>query len=197
MIVKKLVKKNNIYYVSIDDKVYPMDEEVIVKYRLVQGKEISENILEEALQKNDIASFYNKALNYAIQYGKSQQEVYDYLFAKGLKSKEITEIIKELNRVKVLDDERLISSMTDSLVRKCNGKLLIERKLKEHKFSPDLITKALEEMDKQLYLEALNRLYDKIKDKYKDEPYVKKMKIKRYLLTRGYTYEDIGHIPME
>lgn len=195
MIVQRLIKnKNHTYSVNIDGTVYQFNEETIVKYRLVEGKELTKETLIEALKKDELAGFYTKALNYVVRYGKNQAEVSDYLREKGLMPAEISGILQELIRIRALDDNRLCVALTDSLVRNANGRIRIEAKLKERRFSAEQIAQAVEGIDRELYMEVLSKLYDKIKDKYKDEPFVKKMKIQRYLFGRGYTYADIDEL---
>lgn len=195
MIVRRLIKnKNHTYSVNIDGTVYQFNEETIIKYRLVEGKELTKETLIEALKKDELAGFYTKALNYAVRYGKNQAEVSDYLREKGLMPAEISGILQELIRIRALDDNRLCVALTDSLVRNANGRIRIEAKLKERRFSAEQIAQAVEGIDRELYMEVLSKLYDKIKDKYKDEPFVKKMKIQRYLFGRGYTYADIDEL---
>lgn len=195
MIVDSLsLNKDGSYTIIINDKSYTFDEEVIIKYRLVKGKEITEDILEKAINSNDLMKYYNKALSYSIKYGKSQYEVYEYLLDKGLSNIEANQIISDLINAKAIDDSRLIKAMINTLVYKQNGRLMIEHKLYEHKFSKDLINKELNEINYDSYFEALNKLYNKVKDKYKDEEYIRIQKIKKYLLSRGYTYSDIETI---
>lgn len=195
MIVDSLsINKNGTYTIIIGDKSYIFDEEVIVKYRLVEGKEITMDILQKAIQSNNLMSYYNKALSYCLKYGKSQVEIYDYLIEKGLTNLEANQIVIDLINSKAIDDKRLIASLVDSLIHKQNGRLMIEHKLYEHKFNKELINEALKNMNLEQYYEALNKLYNKAKDKYHDAEYIKIQKIKKYLLSRGYTYSDLEAI---
>lgn len=196
MIVGRLVKnKNNTYSISVEDKVYQMDEEIILQYRLVEGKEITPEILQEAISENDIATFYRQAFRYCLTYGKSEKEVYLYLKNKGLTDENSFSIIEKLKKANAISDEKLAKELVDSYIRKGNGRLLVEHKLIEHKFSKEIINSSLDSIDMDIYLEGLQRLYSKTKQKYsKENEYIQKMKTKKYLLSRGYTYEDIENI---
>lgn len=198
MIIDKLIKnKDASYTIIVGGESFVLHEEIILRYRLVQGKEITRELLLKAKLENQTADHYAKALIYTLRYGKSQAGVYDYLKAKGLAEKEIENIIERLKQVKAIRDETLILSVTDSLVRKGNGRLLIERKLYEQKFPAELISEALQKMDLEEYFGALHKMYEKAKGRYKDEPLRKKIKIQRYLLSRGYTFDDIGNLDLE
>ena len=61
MIVTKLIKdKKDNYKVIIDNNnEYIFSSDIIVEYRLVEGKEITEAILNDAKLKNNISIYYN------------------------------------------------------------------------------------------------------------------------------------------
>ena len=197
MIVSNLKQlKNKNYLVTIDGNDYKFDEEIILKYRLVKGKELDEKTLNEAILKNNIAIYYNKALNYAAKYQKGSNEIYDYLKKYELEDKDIYQIIDKLKNIKIINDDKLINDLVSSLVYKGNGINMIKEKLYQKKFNSNLIDEALKQINYDDYYDALNKLAIKAKEKYKKEEneYKKKIKIKNYLLQRGYTYSDIENI---
>ena len=81
MIVISLEKKDNSssYIVTIDNEKYLLDEEVVLKYSLFPNSIIDEDILSSLIKYNDYMSFYNKALNYSIKYGKPSKMIKKYL----------------------------------------------------------------------------------------------------------------------
>ena len=200
MIVTNLKKlKNNNYLVTIDDEDYKFDEEIILNYRLVKGKELDEKTLKDAIIKNNIALYYNKALNYVAKYQKGSNEIYDYLKKYELEDKDIYFIINKLKSIKLIDDNKLVNNLVSSLVRNANGINMIREKLYQKKFNSSLIDDALKSIDYDEYYEALNKLVVKAKEKYKKEEndYKRLIKIKNYLLQRGYTYSDIESVDIK
>ena len=200
MIVTNLKKlKNNNYLVTIDDEDYKFDEEIILNYRLVKGKELDEKTLKDAIIKNNIALYYNKALNYVAKYQKGSNEIYDYLKKYELEDKDIYFIINKLKSIKLIDDNKLVNNLVSSLVRNANGINMIREKLYQKKFNSSLIDEALKSIDYDEYYEALNKLVVKAKEKYKKEEndYKRLIKIKNYLLQRGYTYSDIESVDIK
>lgn len=195
MVIQDLKKTKDKYVILIDNQEYHFNEETILKYRLVKGKNIADSILSDAIIYDEIMTHYSKALSYALKYQRTQRQMYDYLSGKNLSNHAIAEIIDKLVSVDAINDRKLIVGIIDSLIRKSNGILLIEHKLYEHKFSKELIDESLKKIDYNLYLQYLTKLFDKTKDKYKDnDMYIKNIKIKKYLLSRGYTYSDIDNI---
>lgn len=199
MIVTDLKKyKNNDYIVIIDNDEYILDEEIIIEYRLVKNKEIDSNLLLEIKEKNNISKLYKRTLDYSLKYNKNKAQIYDYLISKGANNKEAAYIIEKLTNIKAINDNSLINNLITSLIKKGNGKLLIEKKLYEKQFSKELIDEALNNLDYEEYINQLSNLYEKIKNKYDDEKsYIRINKIKKYLLSRGYTYSDLDNLAIE
>lgn len=198
MIVEKLEAKangKNIRYIcQIDGIEYSFSEDVILEYRLVKGKEINQSILDEAIKKNDLSFYYDKALNYAYKYSKNSVEIYDYLLNKGLVNNEIAEIIDKLKKIKIIDDEKLAKDLASYYARSGNGRLMISKKLYERKFNDSLIDIGLSSIDEDEYYKAMFKIYQKALSKYKLDNYNDKMKLKRYILQRGYSIAELNYL---
>lgn len=196
MVVKSLEKAKKGYLVNIDDKEYLVDEEIVIKYRLVKDKELEDNLIDNIIHDNNMIIYYKKALNYSLKYNKNSAAIYDYLNKFEINNSDIAEIIDKLIKIHVLDDEKLILNALDTLVRKGNGKLLIKEKLYKLKYRTELIDFALTKINYDDYFKALKKLYDKAIIKYEKESdsYIKNMKIKKYLYQRGYSQDDINTI---
>ena len=194
MIVKsiKKVPRKSEYLVTIDNEDYKFKENIVVKYRLVKNKEIDKETLKMALSENDFESIYLKTERYVINYSKSEKEVIRYLKKKEIDNLTINKIIAKLRQLNLIDDTNLVEALIYSYIKKYNGIKLIEEKLKQKGIDYDLIDSSLNNIDYYSYYLYLNKLYEKIKNRYdKYDSYIRKNKIKKYLLSRGYTYSDI------
>ena len=194
MIVKsiKKVPRKSEYLVTIDNDDYKFKENIVVKYRLVKNKEIDKETLKMAISENDFESIYLKTERYVINYSKSEKEVVRYLKKKEVDNLTINKIIDKLRKLNLIDDTSLVESLVYSYIKKYNGVNLIGEKLKQKGIDYDLIDKALSNIDYDTYYLYLNKLYEKVKHRYdKYDSYIRKNKIKKYLLSRGYTYSDI------
>ncbi len=196
MVVSESKKDKKVYLVTIDNKDYVIDEEIVIKYRLVKGKELEDNLIDNIIHDNNMIIYYKKALNYSLKYNKNSAAIYDYLAKFEISNSDIAEIIDNLIKIHVLDDERLILNTLDTLVRKGNGKLLIKEKLYNLKYRTELIDMALTKINYDDYFASLKKLYDKALIKYakEEDSYIKNMKIKKYLYQRGYSLDDINTI---
>nr|MCR5350191.1 hypothetical protein [Acholeplasmatales bacterium] len=81
MIIKdiKKIKNKNEYLVTIETDTYKFNEDTILEYRLFKDKEISKDILDKAISKNNLNDYYNMALKYSYKYAKSAYEIRIYL----------------------------------------------------------------------------------------------------------------------
>ncbi len=71
MIVSSLKKINNsIYEVEIEDNIYKLTEESVLKYRLFKGYEISKEVLDKCIKDNDFEIIKNKAYSYYLRYAQ-------------------------------------------------------------------------------------------------------------------------------
>lgn len=195
MIIKELKKKNNnTYIVKTDSGDYVFSEDVIIKYKLMPNNVIDEAVIPLAMIEEDVTKLYNQALNYAINYGKSLNMIRNYLKTKNASPATMDEIISRLLKIKIINDVNNINNRILTLIKKGNGRLLIKEKLLALKFNIEDINNALDNIDDSLYYEGLNDLVNKVKGKY-DLSNIKDIaKLKRYLLSRGYTYLEIENV---
>ena len=194
LIVDDLKKDSKgLYKVTLSNKeTYKFSEDVVVNYRLVKGKEISFDILNKAINDENLAKWYNKAVDYSIKYNKGSSEIRNYLKNKEVSENDIEYIINRLIEKKIVNDNKILDSIVSSLVKSSNGKLLIRNKLLQKGYSKELIENALDNIDDDFYFSELNKIYNKIKSKYnKYDDIVRIHKIKSYLYQRGYSYNEI------
>ena len=193
MLVEKIEKtKKGMYKITVLGKEYLFSEDTIVEYRMTLGHETNEEELKNALKREELQSFYSKACSYQIRYAKGEAKVREYLKNKEVSQEGINQLIDKMKKNKILNDNDLIDSIILSLSRKGNGKALIKEKLYQRGFYKKDIEERMEYMDMEEYKNGLIKLYQKVSHKYdKYDPYIKKEKLKAYLLSRGYTYSEI------
>ena len=116
------------------------------------------------------------------------------LKASLLSEEKKEQLIAELIQAKFIDDERFALSFAQGKQRiKKWGISKIKAGLKAKQIAAILIDKALETIDKSVYLEDLTLLIEKKKRLLSNEKesYKKEAKIIRYLLSKGYQLDDI------
>ena len=194
MIVKSLkkAKKKDLYNIVIDEMSLELSENIIVKYRLVKGKEVDKAILKDIIKDNNLDALYSKTMAYAIRYNKGSAEIRKYLEKKETSDFEIELIIKRLIESKIISDVDVVEGLVSSYVRNGNGILLIKEKLYQKGYSKELTDLALENINYDMYYQKMNNQYTKaLKAQKKGDDFERMMKAKNSLLRRGYTYSDL------
>lgn len=162
---------------------YIVDEEIVVRFRLVKGKELDDSTILELDKTMSYVECYKKAASYSLKYFKPSKEIVDYLIRKGYDASVARDVVKELKDKKVINDNDYKNEYLSHLVREGNGRLLISHKMKEKGFDSDY------EINEEDYYNALDKL---IKNKLKGLKDNKEIRIKRYLSQRGYTISEIN-----
>ncbi|MDD7339856.1 MAG: regulatory protein RecX [Eubacteriales bacterium] len=140
-----------------------------------------------------------KAYNYAIKYLKNiktKKDVYDYLIRKGFSDEETSEVCDYIEEVGLVDDDLYVKFFVEDSFRiKNKGARKIVYELKQRGIDDDKIEEAMEEASDMEY-EALKEAYERKLEATKSEtdPYKRKNKIIRFLISRGFDYSDIKDI---
>lgn len=188
MIVKSLTKlKESTYEVKIEDQVYVLDEELVLKYRLFKGYEISDTELKECIQSNELETIKKKAYSYYLKYQKNTYEIMKYLTDREIDPFLAERAIQELEEKKLIDDLHLAILIAGSLARNSNGIYMIRYKLKNKHFKNHIIENAITHLNEEDIEEGKSKLYAKALKKYgKLSSFEQKQKIKELFYHHGY-----------
>ncbi|MCD0488836.1 RecX family transcriptional regulator [Pedobacter sp. MC2016-14] len=129
-----------------------------------------------------------KAESYCAYQERAQQEVRDKLYDWGLHHNEVEQVISELIVSNFLNEERFAQAYVSGKFNiKRWGKVKIKQGLKFKKVPEKMITKALNAIDYDDYLQAILTTAEKkapfITEK---DPYKKKNKLVTYLIGKGF-----------
>ncbi len=140
-----------------------------------------------------------KMVNYCVYQDRCHQEVeqkmWDFLLIPEAKE----EILLYLMRENYLNEERFTRSyIRGKFYMKSWGRNKIKNHLKFKDVPEKLINSCFNEIDNDDYHKTLHKLYADYYGKVKDsQPYQKKSKTIKYLLGKGFEYEEIKEIIME
>ncbi len=161
--------------------------ETVLKFRLKKGDEYNTSELKELIEQNERCEALAKAGNYLSKTLKTKRQVKDYLLKKGYSEEIVWYCIDKLKEYNYIDDleysKRYIESQS-----KNQGKLMLAYKLMSKGVKKQDIETAYDnvEIDSKLNAKNVAEKYLKNKDKTKEN----KLKAFRYLLGRGFSYED-------
>ena len=187
-IIKYEKKSNGNYQIYLDDGTkIKLNEDVILKHKLLYKKEIDEFLLEEIKTDNNNYDIYNKCVNYIGVRLRSINEIKEYMQRKGVSSKLITETIDRLIKNKLLDDEIFTKAfIKDKLNFTTMGPYRIELELQKHNIDNHIINKYISEIDDNIIEEKINKQINKLIKSNKNKTNLKN-KIYNNLLNLGYS----------
>lgn len=191
--------KKNRYFVTLNDKEYDVNENLILNYHLVKGYVIDDDkVLENIISDIPYYDFYDIALTYLERNFKSSGEIKNYLKKKGASDEVSSRIVSTLTGLKLLDDKKYFELYVSHYIRLGYGPIYIINKAKQSGVQSNVI----EEFDFTNYEEeikasCIRQSQKKIKLIKESDLYQRKMKLNRYLLSRGYDYDMINEVIKE
>ena len=138
-----------------------------------------------------------KIKQYCAYQERCHAEVKEKLYSFNLYKKETDEIIAQLIQENYLNEERFAVQFAGGKFRmKYWGRVKIKHSLKQRQVSEYLIKKALAQISETDYSNALNKIATQKLKTLKSEKniFIKKRKLKDYLLQRGYEAKAINNI---
>ncbi len=191
-IIKYEKKSNGNYLIYLDDgRKIKLNEDIILKHKLLYKKEIDEFFLEEIMTENNNYDIYNKCVNYIGVRLRSINEMNEYMSRKGVSEEIINETITRLIKNKLLDDEVFTQAfIKDKLNFTTMGPYRIELELQKHHIDSGIINKYISNIDNKLLEDKINKQITKLIKSNKNKPNLKN-KIYNNLLNLGYSSEFI------
>lgn len=168
-------------------------EDILVRYRLLAGKEIDPSLLQELDVEGEIQRGYANAINYISYRPRSILEVKQYLKRKEISEVYYDEIISRLLKQGYLDDEDFAQKwVANRQLLKPRGKYALRAELREKGISSDIIEHVLSTIDEEEEREQALQIGRKKMRQWKGKPWHKvRPKILRFLTYKGYEIDVI------
>ena len=134
MIIQKMTQKNaKSYEITLDDqRTFIVSEDVLVKFRLLKGKEVDESLLAEIKKASAYDIGLQQALNYLSYQLRTEKEIAAYLKEKEIGAEDIQKICQYLKNQRLIDDVQYAKSYLQTALRlNDKGPAVIANKLKE------------------------------------------------------------------
>lgn len=170
-------------------EIVTVHEEIVLKYRLVVGKEIDEPVYQELQTKLDLGRAYQYALNLLSRKSYTIAEVYQKLEQKEYGIDMIREVIERLVTVGLLNDEQYtISYISHHMVMGKKGPASVAQDLKKKGISERLINEHLKIYEINSQVENIEKLVSQlVRTNHKYGPHYLKQKIYQNLLNKGFS----------
>ncbi len=186
----------NKYRIYFDSSSLLLYEDVILKYNLLYKKEIDSDLLIEIDEENKKASIYDTALKYIGIRMRSIKEMKEYLIRKKFDSKDIDNTINKLIEQGLLNDKLFSKAFVNDKINLTNNGIdKIRNDLEKLGVEDSYIEEALNNVDKNILLDKLNKIIEKEVRLNSKLPTIKmKNKIINRCINLGYKLEDINNI---
>lgn len=184
--IKRQVKRSDRFSIFLDDSYsFSLNSQDVIEQDVRIGQEIDPRRLVELKKLASLGLSYNKLLRYLAIRLRSKKELQDYFHRKQLSEVEAQILLKKVDRIGMLNDERFARSWVDSRrKRKHSSSRQLRYELRQKGIDENSISLALEanSIDDTKALDALIEKKRRI-SRYKDD---KKLMV--YLVGQGYPY---------
>lgn len=172
---------------------FGVDKETLIRLKLYEAQEISKSELDKLVyeaEKQKAKEYALRLLNYRM---RTEKEMIDRLKRKEFSNEIVSEVIKELKTIGLIDDKKFAQAfVSDRISLNLKGKRLIFTELVKRGVDQLEIKDALNSFNESKEQEACKRLIEKYQNRYLRLSEIKKKQRLYALLTRrGFSYPII------
>ena len=191
-ILKYKKVKGNEYKITTGDKEYLLYDDIIISHELLLKKEITSKEWNNILKENSLLKAYYDSLKLISTKLRTEKELYTILNKKEYTNKEIEYAINRLTKEGYLNHKIYIEAyIHDSLNLKIEGERKIKQELEKLGLPLKEIEASLCKVDKNIYLEKIEKYINKKLKVNKKSANEFKRKISMDLINKGFNKEDI------
>lgn len=167
----------------------PVHEELVLKFRLVAGKELDESQVTELNGKLDLGRAYQYALNLLSRKSYTTAQVYKKLEAREYETDIVQEVLKRLVDVGLLNDEQYtISYINHQAIMGKKGPNKIKQELLQKGIAERLINQYLNVYEEEEQVEHAIKIANQlVRTNRKYGPHFIKQKVSQHLMTKGFS----------
>jgi regulatory protein len=140
---------------------------------------------------------WKRITRYCAYQERCHTETRDKLYSYGLYAEQVDELLGKLINENFLNEERFSLAFARGKSRlKGWGSKKIETELKRRHVSDWCIKRAIQSLDQLEYIQTATRIMEKKRALLHKEknPKLKVLKLKRYMLSKGYDWQTIGSL---
>lgn len=198
MIVKNIKFINNKVEIVLENKSFFLSKENYIENPLSIDSFVSDEKIESLMEQENVIQSKIEMIKMLNRKSHTEQEIIKKLKEKELKENQIKEIIENLKRIGLVNDEYAGVLIVENLLLKRKGKLEIKKTLKEKGINFKVIDKLIDEIEEDVYLNNFQKVYEKYLKIYNSKASkVKEQMILNKLREYGYEEELIKNIIVE
>ncbi len=187
-------KKKNYTLILDDGRDFSVHDEVIIKYKLKSGMEISEEQLKTWIWEANVKIAQDMALSYLGYRMRTRKQLSDYLEKKGFDPDVIEEAANKMEEYRFIDDKEYAKSWVRSKkTGQPAGRRKIAYELKSKGISQEISEEALTTLSEEEELKQAIKLAEKYHTKYKNfATHEQKAKIAQAIQRRGFDWNIVS-----
>ncbi|MCX7904376.1 MAG: recombination regulator RecX [Caloramator sp.] len=192
--IKKL-KSENLYLVVLENELnFKTSLEMLIKYNLSEGNELTQEEIYIILEESEIKSAYNYALHLLERKMYPENQIRNKLLKKGYNETVVEKTIAKLKDYGFINDEEYVKRYIEFSITKKLGSRRIAANLKQKGLF--IKEKDIDIKNEILYENAKSLALKKLKSIDKDKRNIKQ-RLYNYLVYRGYDNELIFKVLKE
>lgn len=182
-------KQKGRYNVYLDCKyAFPVAESVLIKYRLMRGMEVDDDLAAQITTADQAAQAYAKMLNFLAHELRTEQEVRQKMVMENVPPQFVEPVMQKLRAQGLLDDLNYAQSYVRTIMRtELKGPRVIRQNLRRKGVGEIDIDHALEQFDHDSQVERATELAKKLYRRYQKQPLRRQSeKVRQELMTHGF-----------
>ena len=190
-------KRRGRYNVYVDGKyAFPVAESVLVKFRLMKGMEVDQDLIKQVTTADQQAQAYAKILDYLSYQMRSESEVEKKLQDLETPPEFVAPIMAKLREHRLVDDHQYALSYVQTMMTtSLKGPGVIRQHLRLKKVGENDIDAALANFTSAQQVENASKLAKKLFKRYRNQPtFRQEQKVRQGLMTKGYSSELFDQI---
>lgn len=174
-----------------------VSEDILVRYRLLKGQEVSEQLIAEIKKAGSYDVGLQLALHYLSYQLRTKKEIRDYLREKEVIQQDREKIIDQLQEMQLLDDYLYSESYVRTMMKTTDkGPSQIGQQLKQKGIDEEAVQQGLLLYTAEEQLTIASKAAEKGMRRYRDKSFKDAtQKTKMYLIQRGFS-KDIAELAM-
>lgn len=162
-------------------------EDVMVKYRLLRGTEVTLDFMEEIIRADEKNKAYVQSLKYLQRKPRTRNEIAKYLLQKAYEEDIIAQVLDQLEREWLVDDAAYAEQWTEQRVtRHYKGRRWVQHELKQKGVHEQHIANAMAALDPEQERESAMAAAKKKWRQTSGESMLRQQKVAAFLARRGY-----------
>ncbi|HIX36128.1 MAG TPA: recombination regulator RecX [Candidatus Limosilactobacillus merdigallinarum] len=193
-------KRKGRYNVYLDGQyAFPVDESVLIKYRLMRGMEIDDDLAAKISNDDAVAKAYSKMLDFLSHQLRTEKEVRQKMVADNVPPQFVEPVMQKLRGQGYLDDLNYAQSYVRTIMRtELKGPRVIRQNLRQKGIGEIDIDRALTQFDHASQVDRATELAKKLYRHYQKQPLRRQTeKVRQGLMTHGFDGELFDEIEDE